>query len=161
MNLYEKALELFPKLSRDLGYKENFGGGDGFLEFYPADEQDNPFPGKPSVQVFNPETRPEDVAGDIVSHHMIDNDPVIGEAYRRFLMSMRPFQQKILQDQYQHAVTNSGEQRPFEKWAEMTGQPGYFRGYTFGQWPAEFNKKAYTDDQRGLLNGVVNYLRGR
>ena len=160
-SLLELAQQMYPRLPKDIGYKESFGHGQGpGLEFYRPEERDNPFPGKAAVEVFNSRTKPEDVAADIASHHMIDSDPVVAQAYRTFLMSLKPWQQKILQNQYVHAQKNFGEARPFAQWAEMTGQPGYFRGYAFGQWPEDFNKRAYTPDQRKLLDDVVKYLLG-
>lgn len=38
-DLYQQAQEMYPRLAKDLGYKENFGGGNGYLEYYPEGEQ--------------------------------------------------------------------------------------------------------------------------
>jgi hypothetical protein len=41
----------------------------------------------------------------------------------------------------------------------MTGLFGYFRGYPFQQWEPEVIDQAYTQDQRSLLDDMLNYLR--
>jgi hypothetical protein len=41
----------------------------------------------------------------------------------------------------------------------MTGLPGYFRGYPFQQWSPEIVEQAYNQDQRALLDEMLNYLR--
>lgn len=158
-NLYEKAQQQYPKIPRNVAYKENFGGGPGFLEYYPKGETDSFDPSRPAMQVFSPKTRPIDIAGDLASHHMTDSDPVVGQAYRKFLMSMQPWQQQHLQRQYEHATKNEGEDRPFKDWAEASGQPAYFRGYAFDQWGPEA-KKMYTPEQIKMFDDMTTYLKG-
>jgi hypothetical protein len=36
--------------------------------------------------------------------------------------------------------------------------PGFLRGYTFNQWPEEFNKRAYRPEQINLLNKLKQHL---
>jgi hypothetical protein len=165
----EQARQEFPRLKElDIGYKYTPREDRGFIEFYPADEPGSPdFPrpkelpmGKPGIEVYNPKTRPIDVAGDIASHYMIYNDPSMMDYYNQFRHSINPEQQQRLQQQYEFYQQNYGENRPYEKWYEMTGLPGYFRGYPFQQWEPEFVEQAYTPQQRLLLDQMMNYLRG-
>ena len=156
-SLYEKAMQMFPRLPKDLAYRENIGGGPGMLEFYPEGEDDSFDKSRPAVEVFSPRARPQDVAGDIVSHHMIDSDPSIAQSYRSFLMSMRPSQQRMLQRQYDHARKN-GEARDFSKWAEVSGEPAFFRGAMFDQWPDA--ERIYTPEQQQLFGRTSEYLKG-
>jgi hypothetical protein len=165
----EQARQEFPRLKElDIGYKYTPTEDRGFIEFYPEDEPGSPeFPrpkelpmGKPGIEVYNPKTRPIDVAGDIASHYMIYNDPSMMDYYNQFRHSINPEQQQRLQQQYEFYRQNYGEDRPYEKWYEMTGLPGYFRGYPFQQWEPEFVEQAYTPQQRLLLDQMMNYLRG-
>jgi hypothetical protein len=164
----QRAQEEFPRLkSLDMGYKYTPRQDRGFIEFYPADEPGSPeYPrpkelplGKPGIEVYNPKTRPIDVAGDIASHYMIYNDPKMIDYYGRFRQSITPEQQQRMQQQYQFYQQNYGETRPYDKWYEMTGLPGYFRGYPFQQWSPEIVEQAYNQDQRALLDEMLNYLR--
>lgn len=149
----------------DLGYKYNPGGGSGFLEFWPADETGTPssprpseFPmGKPGVEVYDPKTRPIDVLGDIVSHHLIHTDPTIKHYYQQFQDSMTSDQHATLRDQYDYAQKNQNEQRPYDVWAEHSGIPSYFRGYPFQQWDKA--EQMYTPDQLKMFDQMMMYLK--
>jgi ABC-type transport system substrate-binding protein len=106
----------------------------------------------PGIEVYNPKTRPIDVAGDIASHYMIYNDPSMMDYYNQFRHSINPEQQKRLQQQYEFYQQNYGEDRPYEKWYEMTGLPGYFRGYPFQQWEPEFV-------EQGVHTSTTSFVR--
>lgn len=157
-NLYERALQAYPRLSRGLAYRENFGApADGRqLELYQQGEDDSFDQSRPAIEVFSPKASPDDVAADVVSHHMVDNDPTISQAYSSLLMSMDMPQTHKLHGQYEHARRNFGEDRPYESWARTTGQPAWLRGYPFGQWPEEM----YRPEQRQMLDNMKSYLRG-
>ena len=167
----EEAIEQYPIL-KNIGIKSSYSYNPkqkvyGGLEFWPADEtgtSDYPRPkeiptGQIGVQIFNKDNvRPIDVLGDVASHHMIYNDPTMKQYYNQFLDSMTPAQKERLKGDYQHAVENQGEKRPFEQWAEISRLPGYFRGYTFDQWPEDFTSKVFTEDQIKLFDEVRSYL---
>lgn len=175
-NLLDQARERYPILKNyDYGYTEKFRPNAGFLEHWePGDAgvapsstqsldalrpQQLPMD-KPGLEIRDPNTRPIDILGDIVSHNLINTDPVVKQAYDKLQGSMNPAQQAILQDQYEYAKKHEGETRPFEDWKTATGMPGFFRGYAFQQWPKEFNDKAYTPEQRDDLDKLVKYLSG-
>ena len=164
----EQAQKEFPRLKElDLGYKYTPREDRGFIEFFPPDEPGSPeFPrpkelpiGKPGIEVYNPRTRPVDIAGDIASHWMVYNDPRMIDYYGRFRQSISPDQQERMRQQYDFYKKNYGETRPYEQWYETTGLPGYFRGYPFQQWEPEEIEQAYTPQQKAILDEVLNYLR--
>lgn len=168
-NLLDQAAEQFPILKdHDIAYKENFGGGEGYMEAWsPGMTEGNPGQMRPSefpmdkfgVEVYNKDSHPEDVMADITSHHLINVDPVVKDTYSKFTNSLEPFQHDILKDQYEWAQKNQNEQRPYDDWRDNTGLPGYLRGYTFNQWPKDFNDKAYTPEQTKMLDTLKNYLQ--
>lgn len=166
-NAFLQALQQYPILqSLGLMGKQNIGGGQGYLEFWPPNEIGAPgsprpseFPiGNPGVEIFNKDTRSIDVLGDVVSHYLVKTNPLISRVYKTFENSLTPKQKLILKEQYNHAVKNYGESRSFEKWREISGLPGMFRGYAFQQWPDEINRKIYTDKQMQLFDQMMKYL---
>jgi hypothetical protein len=175
-NLLQQAQEQYPVLkNHDYGYTENFRPGGGFLEHWEPGEAgvaptpQTPLDGlrpaalpmdKPGLEIRDPNTRPIDILGDITSHHLINVDPVVKGAYQQLQASMTPQQHAMLQDQYQYAQKNEGENRSYEDWKSASGMPGFLRGYTFQQWPKEFNDRAYTPEQRGNLDKLMSYLKG-
>lgn len=169
-NLLERAQSEYPVLrNTPLNYAENIKGGEGFLEYWPKGEPgspDRPRPGafdinKPGVEVFRKDTRPIDVAGDVVSHELIKSDPKIKKYYESFVSSLTPKQEKILREQYEHSRANEGEKRSFDAWKSNTGLPAYFRGYAFKQWPQESIKELYTSEQLKMSDDMIRYLSGR
>ncbi len=169
-SLFGDAQKQYPVLQKlNLNYKYNPTPNRGFLEFWPSDEpgsddyrRPNEFPlGKPGLEVFDPNTKPIDIMGDVASHYLRDNDPKVKGYYDNFINSMSGKQNAILQDQYDYAKKNEGETRPFEQWRESVGLPAYFRGYAFKQWPEEFNAKAYSPEQRRSFDEMMRYLQGQ
>jgi hypothetical protein len=175
-NLLQQAQSQYPVLKNyDYGYVENFQPNAGYLEHWDPNDagvaptspesldrlrpSDLPMD-KPGLEIRDPTTRPIDILGDIASHHMVNDDPVVKGAYQDLQNSMTPAQQDILQDQYDYAKKNEGETGSYEDWKQRAGMPGFFRGYTFQQWPKEFNDKAYTPEQRQKLDKLMGYLSG-
>lgn len=142
------------------------------LEFYPPGEGTNPYPGHPTVQTFGRSEQRDlpGIAGDLVSHYLARGvDPGLTRLYHQFVGSLTPAQigtpadsadAITLHGQYKYAQQNSGESRPFGAWARVSGIPAYFRGYTFGQWPADMTSRIYTVAQLQTLNNVLRYLAG-
>jgi hypothetical protein len=166
-NLLEQTMQSYPYLQdKGINYKESFGKSAGFLEFFPPDETGSPSNPRPEefpinqfgVEVYDPNTRPIDVLADYVSHWGIENDPVVKSVYDTFKNSLDNNQKAMLQEQYQYAKENYGENRDYKTWEEMSGMPGFLRGYTFNQWPEEFNKRAYRPEQINLLNKLKQHL---
>lgn len=163
--IWEKAKTQYPILSKvpmDFKYQpEGVKAGSNMMESYPAGETERPanFPlNRYGLAVFSPQTKPEDILGDVVSHYMVSSDPHVQQAYQKFqALSQTPQAQAILQNLYQEAKTQ-GETRPYEQWLPMSGLPNYFRGYVVNQWAPEEIAKSYTPEQRQILDQVKQYI---
>lgn len=148
----------------DIQFKRNHQPDRGYLEFWPEDETgtaQQPRPkefahGKIGVEIYNENTRPIDILGDVVSHHLVKTDPTISMYYQKFEESLTDEQKDRLKEQYQHAKTNEGETRPFEQWYASTGLPAYFRGYAFQQWDQP--EQLYTPGQRKMFDTMMQHL---
>ena len=177
-NRYEQALQMYPKLSSvPISYKESLTDNKDvpFLEFWPKGETgslDRPRPkdidpNNLGVEVYKPTTRPEDVAGDIVSHHMVNTDPTLKKIYSNFENSLDDGQKKDLKRQYVDEVIRMKKENPKEKtptykeWYDRSGLPSLFRGYTFKQWSPQEIKEAYRPDQLQMLDKVNEYLKSK
>jgi hypothetical protein len=177
-NRYEQALQMYPKLSSvPISYKESLTDNKDvpFLEFWPKGESGSPNrprpkeidPNKLGVEVYKPTTRPEDVAGDIVSHHMVNTDPTLKKIYSDFEKSLDDGQKKDLKRQYVDEVIRMNREDPKEKtptykeWYDRSGLPSLFRGYTFKQWSPQEIKEAYRPDQLQMLDKVNEYLKSK
>jgi len=95
--------------------------------------------------------------GDVASHELVNTDPIISDHYRQFKESMTMEQIARLNEQYQFARQNYGEKRDFDEWSEMSGMPGWFRGYAFDQW--EHPEEMYTQDQIKRFDEMMEYLK--
>lgn len=167
-SVFDQAKTDYPVLNNyDLQYKQSYGRAPGYLEFWPPNEPgstDRPRPqeldiNKPGIENYNPKTRPIDILGDVVSHHLINEDPTIKGHYNDFVSSLEPWQHQRLQEQYQHAQKNYNETRPYAEWATQSGVPAYFRGYPFQQWPNA--AEMYTPQQMQAMDNMMGYLRGQ
>ena len=166
LGLWQSAQKEYPVLQGlGLSYKYNPGGGKGWLESWPAQETGTPeaprppeFPlGKQGIEIYNPQTRPIDIMGDVASHFMTQSHPEIAKHFETFANSMEPWQHDNLKDQYAFAKQFHGEKRPFEDWKQMSGLPAYFRGYAFDQWPDA--QSMYTPQQIQNFDSMMRYLR--
>jgi len=164
--LVDAAKREFPILNTlDMQYKFTPRQDSGYLEFWQADEPgttEHPRPpefpmGKPGVEIYDLNTKPIDIMGDIASHLLKDTDPVIKDYYEQFQRSMTPEQIERLKEQYAWAQAHYQESRPFEAWREHSGLPGYFRGYAFQQWDRP--KERYTPAQLNMFDDMMQYLR--
>ena len=164
----EKAKELYPYLKdKDFDYTEQLTDDEkaGFLEFWePGDE--GPPDGsvkrpegigidRMGIEVRNDKTRPIDILGDYVSHEAVKSDPKLKDIYDRYLSTLTEEQ---LRTKYEYEKKNYGENRPFEQWAERSGKPGMFRGYTFNQFSEKEIEEAYTPEQLDILDEAKEYL---
>jgi len=163
-----EAKRQYPYLQdKDFDYVENLTDDKkaGYLEFWePGDE--GPPDGsvkrpegigidRMGIEVRNPDTRPIDILGDYASHEGIYSDPKLKDIYDRYTSTLTD---KQLRTKYEYEKKNYGEDRPFEQWAERSGKPGMFRGYTFDQFSEDEIKEAYTDEQLKILDEARKYL---
>lgn len=175
MNLLDQAKSQYPVLKDlDYGYVENFKPNAGFLEHWnPGDEGAEPTSptsldalrpkeiplDKHGLEIRDPSTRPIDVLGDIASHHLVNSDPVVKQTYQNLQDSITPAQNARLYDQYGYARMNEGENGSYDDWKQRAGMPGVLRGYTFQQWPKEFNDEFYTPEQMKSLDQLMDYFK--
>ena len=168
-SVFDQAVQSYPIIGKSgvqgvINPKE----GQNMLEYYAPGEAgsaDAPRPkglqlDKPGIEIYSNKTTPLDVLGDVTSHYLIHNDPVVKNVYSNLAASITPHQMEILKGQYDYAMKNEGEKRPFEQWLQMSGLPAFLRGYAFKQWPDEFNEKVYTPQQKQMLDGMMKYLSG-
>ena len=170
-NLLEQAIEEYPVLKgHKFGYSEN--PSIPYMESWPVGEEGEGSWKRPKnipIDTFGVEvpanwattkgTKSKDIAADIAFHYLDTVDPVLKKTKQDFIASMTPNQKQILQEQYQHAVKNSNEKRPFELWSEMSGIPAWLRGYMFEQWPENFTSQVYTPEQRQMFDNALKYMR--
>lgn len=164
-NILSRAEEQFPYLKgKNINVVVNPDSKiGGKLEFYDDKETgtgDTPRPegiplGQVGVEIKDKNVRPIDLLGDYVSHYAVYNDPKLKPLYDEFVKTIPEKQQR---DRYNYAVKNFGEDRSYEDWKEMSGDPGMLRGYVFDQFPKEELDKIYSPEQIKLLDKVKNYL---
>lgn len=137
------------------------------LEFWPPGEEGDTAHPRPSqlpidrigVQLLRNGLKPKDIAADVVSHYLVNNDPALQPLYQQFAATFNePGPRQRLERDYDYARKNEGETRPFDVWAERTRIPAYFRGYVFQQWPDDFNAVAFTPQQKQILDQASSYL---
>lgn len=157
-SIADSAYEQYPRL-RSYGFQfiaPTDGGKSGgrYLETYPADERDNPMPGKPTIQQFDATATPEDFMGETL-HILPKIDPYVGAMRQQFIDSMTLPQRQKLMDQYDYAKKNFGEKRPYEDWESRSGLDAWFRGNITGQFPADI----YTPQQTQIFDKLRGYLQ--
>jgi hypothetical protein len=175
-DILAQAKQMYPVLNNPniyYKYSPRASNTGNYLETYPVGESGGPndprpkeFPmDKPGIEVYRKDTRPIDVLGDAVSHLFVNTDPTIKKYYQDFQKSLTPAQQKRLQEQYQYAQKNEGEERPYEQWLQISGLPSYFRGYAFKQWPnmddPKVQQQFYTPEQIKQFDAMMQYLSGK
>jgi hypothetical protein len=137
------------------------------LEFYTPDQEDNPTPGRPTVEVFDPSFKGDDltdmVAADFL-HYLGKNDPKLVELREQFRKSLTPEQQET--DRRAYELAGKGEHggppetRPYEKWFDVHRLDQYL-GSMFLPKGSENRKewvRAMTPDQKEILGNIKTYL---
>jgi len=171
LTLLDRAQQQYPIL-RDKGIlftdTPNTQTGN-MLEAWPPDETGDPsyprpkeFPmGQYGIQNFSPETTPNDVAGDVVSHFLVNSDPALKPLYEQFTKTFdTPEGQDRLRQDYSYARQNEGERRPMKDWAQADRIPAYLRGRVFKQFPEKAQTGAYTPDQIQILDQIQALIQG-
>jgi hypothetical protein len=130
-------------------------GDDRGLEFYPPWESKNPNPGKITLELYDKMEGPTlttALGGDLL-HYLGGTDPKTNKPIDPQYYSMKqavlnartPQQQAMDQREYQNAVKNEGEKRPFEQWLQQSRIDAYIRGYVTpelgGKYPDEWRKQ--------------------
>jgi hypothetical protein len=143
----------------DINFIDSSAKGDPSrkLEFYPADEIDNPQPGKPTVELFDKRISESDLMGEILSHHLPSVDRNVARFRGRVLDSMTPNQKRSIKGDYERDRRSGLTSDSFEIWLTKQGGDSFFRGYPTGQWPA----RVYTSQQKAIYRQLQSYLDGR
>lgn len=129
------------------------------LEFYPPDEEYNPNPGKPTIEVFSNEMTSKDALGEVFSHFLPAVDPIFKAARSKFIASIDPEQKKMLSGDYEQQVRSGvypkGQEPTFDQWLNTNGGDAFFRGYATDQYPKNF----YRADQISTFTPLMAALR--
>jgi hypothetical protein len=174
--LMQRTIQQYPILGKYQGqlaatYTPNTGMPN--LETWPPGETGTGPPGryrptalppdKYGAEIYDTNVDPMMLMGDYTTHALRFIDPNVKNAYAVFqqMWMANPASQGKMQEDYQWARKNEGEDRPFGQWLEMSGMPGYFRGYLFQQAPRWWQKRYYTPQMIDLFNNVDAYLKGK
>jgi hypothetical protein len=169
-NILQQAQDMYPRLKGlDYGYKESpqTEGDKRQLEHWAAGEPgDDKYPrpsdlplDKNSIEVFNKDIKPSDVAGDIVSHHLVNKDPTLKKINKEFESTLSsPTGKTALRELYAEAL-REGEDRPYKQWLDQTGKAQYLRGYAFDQFSKKSQDKFYSKQQKKILDKMKSYLK--
>ena len=134
------------------------------LEFFPADERDNPTPGRMAVEVFDPsfkgETLDNMIAADML-HHLGKKDPVLIKIRQRFRDSLSQEQRTVDRRVYDNEVLKGTEARSFDQWFEVSRLDQYI-GSAFLP-DGSKNKKDWlrgmSEDQKFMLDAIKTYMK--
>ena len=141
--------------------KRNTGGG--YLEFYPPDEERNPRPGVPYIEMYDRSVRGPDLVnmlfGDAL-HYVPVVDKDFASMREQFSATLTPRQREVDQRAYQRAMREYGESRKFDDWFNVSRLDAYIRGYLA---PDKNNEWAgiYTPQQKEILEQMRARLRSK
>tara|TARA_R100000988_G_scaffold35447_1_gene17878 strand:+ start:650 stop:2599 length:1950 start_codon:yes stop_codon:yes gene_type:complete len=163
-NKYDTAKKMYPVLKN---YPYNIvetldENSPYYLEHFPPEEVgslENPRPknlpiGEYGLQIFK-DVKPEDIAGDIISHHIINKDKYLSKKYEEF---KKLISKEDMLNRYNYHKNNLGENRDFNNWSERTGYPELLRGYVFNQFDKKTKDNLYTLEQKKVLDSIKNYI---
>ena len=163
-NLWNVAQEKYPILKnfdvqyayRPPDYDPSVHGGIEFLSPEETERFEGMPVGKNGIAVYDPNITPLDILGDMVSHHMVNEDPTVKKVYDDFVKTLTPEQWAELRAEYSFENPNLKETDGTipQDWLERVGYPSAFRGYLFNQWPVD----QYTGEQKQLLDTLKPYL---
>ena len=113
---------------------------------------------KPLIEIFDPALQGDELEQAIIGEFLHEAPRRIPEyaKLREKLQKLKTPQQ--LQDDmnsYLYDVENYGENRPFEKWDEVSRKDAFIRGHAVGQWEPEY----YTDEQKALIDEMMGLIR--
>jgi hypothetical protein len=159
--LWQQTVKQFPALKNypiDFAFTPKEGGD--MLESYPPEEEDRPSylpKGRFGVEVFNPDTSPMDVLGDVISHYGVYHDPKVQALYKQFQDNIPPEGQAALKDLYREAQGDDEEKRPYAEWLKMSGMPAYLRGRLVNQFKDTDYPGAYSPQQMQAIQQMQQY----
>ena len=154
----------YPALKQH-GFQVGYGSGinntgGGGLEFFPPDEEFNPFPGVPYIEVYDRDLEGKNlekaIFGDAL-HYLPQVDKEFSELRDQFFRTLTPEQKDVDKRAYEYYQENHGEKRPFDQWFDVSRKDAYLRGYLA---PDERNEwaGAYTPSQTRILEAMKQLL---
>jgi len=143
------------------GYPQDNEGG-GYLEFYPKKESRSPIPGKNVISFFDPsvledEARANQMLFGDTLHLLPYIDPEFSRLRRQYDKTV-PQSQKI--HEYKEAQSR-GENRPLDRWWEVSRLDAHIRGWLAKQWDREdeYGRYLFTDKRRKILKQMEELLK--
>jgi hypothetical protein len=174
VSLFDKHLALARNRDK-LAVRSAPNPGDGRqVEFYPPWEGRNPVPGKATVEVYNNQGAPGDVADKVVADFMhyfgaIDPrskqpvDQTFWKLKQQFAQSLTPEQQAIDRRAYDRARAGEfgkPEQRSYDDWMQVHRLDQYLGAPMLPEGPDRQDwMGGMTPDQNGLLELMKQYMR--
>ena len=113
---------------------------------------------KPLIEIFDPALQGEELEQAIIGeflHEAPRRIPEYAELRERLQELKTPQQLQDDMNSYLYDVENYGEDRPFEKWDEVSRKDAFIRGHAVGQWEPEY----YTDEQKALIDEMMGLIR--
>ena len=144
----------------------------GKIEFYhPQETQNHPMPGWPVVELQRDaptgEWREKAVFGDMM--HYMTEDPEWEKMRRQYEATMTPKQKEQSRKRYDWYVENNDEQRPYEKWFEVSDLDAPIRAWmapdersaSGGEdtWPTPAYPGDTPKEHQDLFNKMHEYLK--
>ena len=140
-------------------------------ETYPPDEEENPNPGKITIQPYHKEMLQPDNLRSMVSGELLHiiggksgktgqpNDPDYYQLKKKVAESRTPHQQEIDQKAYEQAK-KEGDARPFAQWFDQSRLDEYIMGYVTPDKADEWRKNGFYDDpkMKAAVEAVYKYL---
>ena len=173
-NLLEQAKEMYPRLKGlDYSYleskptsKDDVRKLEHWSKNEPGDEQ-YPRPkelplDKDAIEILDKNISSKDVAGDIVSHSLVqdkENHPELYKLNKQFEETLKTPEAKFsLRELYRESYEN-GDKREYGDWLKQTGKAQYLRGYLFKQFDESEIPNFYSKKQMGILDQMDKYLK--
>lgn len=166
MNEYERALlntiSRYPGLSsQSWGIVNRPNGGQGQLEFRHPEEPVNPYPGIPTIEVYNQNLKgsglEKAIFGDML-HYVPEINPEFRRLQEDFVnkRSIRDYNMDLRA--YQRDVKQRGEKRPYKKWWDLSRKDAWVRGLLAPDKDDNW-ANAYSPEQRKIGEQMLGLLK--
>lgn len=169
-----QAKQQYPRFAK-LPLALTKGTGPMYSETYPPEEDENPVPGKWTIQLRSPEALgdqkkwPDEVSLEAI-HGLQATDPGYQKLTDEFVHSMTHDQLSDARRAYQRDMKNAGgnfmntgQPEPFDSWMKRVQAQEYIRGGIFTKvipnWIGPKGEGRYTPAQMKLLDKIKNYLQ--
>jgi len=159
--LFDITKEQYPYLKdKDVGYKYSPDPKSPYkLEFYQQDDIPDWAKGKSTaIEVFHPQTTPQDLYGDYISHYAVNTDPKLQQMYQQFQKGITPQGKKFIAELVDEAKRGGEKNTETPEYMQRVVIPQYLRGYLVNQFEPKDFSQAYSPQQIQLLKQMKQYL---